>query len=49
MVDDATYHPHVEEAHISNALNNLSNAITSDTSNLTNLTLTNSKLAEQLK
>ena len=32
-----------------NALNNLANAITSDTNNLANLTITNYKLTEQLK
>ena len=48
MTDDATYHPHVEEAHMVNALKNLVNAITSDASNLANLALTNTNLVEQL-
>ena len=39
----------MEEAHIYDTLNNLSNVITSDAFNLVNLTFSNSKLAEQLK
>ena len=39
----------MEEAHTVNALNNLANALTSDTHNFTNLTMTNANLEEQLK
>ena len=39
----------MEESHVANALNNFSNTITSDATNLTNLTFTNAKLVEQLK
>ena len=39
----------MEEAHIYDTLNNLSNVITSDAFNLVNLTFSNAKLAEQLK
>ena len=38
VVDDTTYQPHVEEAHMDDVLNNLDNSVTSDTTNLTNLT-----------
>ena len=40
---------HMEEAHIYNALNNLANSVTSGAINLTNLTMTNSKLEERLR
>ena len=49
MADGTTNHPHVEEAHLANAMNFFFNAITLDASNLNNLTLTNTKLEEQLK
>ena len=44
-----SWQPRVEEAHMTNALNNLANAVTSYASKLANLTLTNAKLAEQIK
>ena len=49
MADNITGQPHVKEAQMANALNNLTNAVTSDTTNLANLAMTKSKLAEQLK
>ena len=38
----------MEEAHIAAALSNLSNAATLDATNLTNITKTNTKLAENI-
>ena len=49
MVDDTIDQPHVGEAHMTDALNNLANAVKSDTTNLTTLKMTNSKISEQLK
>ena len=49
MVDDTTYHTHVEESHMVETLKSLTNPITSDASNITNLTLTNANMEEQLK
>ena len=49
MGDGNTDQTHVEEAHIAAALSNLSNAATLDATNLTNLTMTNTKLAEKIK
>ena len=49
MVDDTIDQPHVEEAHMDGALNNIAKSVTSDTTDLTNLILTNAKLVEQLK
>ena len=49
MADNTINHPHLEERHMTDVLNNLTNAVTSDASNLTNLTLTNTKMAEKLK
>ena len=46
---DTTYQPHVEESHMVDALNNLVKSITSDTTNLTNLTWTHVNLVKQLK
>ena len=48
MVDYTTYQPHMEEAHMANALNNLTNFITSEATNLTNLTMKNTYLEEQI-
>ena len=48
MADDTTNQTHVEEAHIVNALNNLSHTVTSDTTNHNKLTWTNANMAEQL-
>ena len=39
-MDDTTEQPHLEKSNMVDALNNLANAVTSDTSNLTNLTFT---------
>ena len=47
VADDTTDHPHMEEAHMANALEKPANAVTSDATKLTNLTTTKSKLAEQ--
>ena len=49
VVDDTTDLTHVEETHMTDALNKLANAVTSNTTNLTNLIMKNIKLAEQLK
>ena len=49
MEDDTIYQTHMEESHMADALNNLDNAVTLDATNLTNLTITKSKLSEQLK
>ena len=49
MADDNTDHSHVEEEHMADALNKLANTITSDATNLTNLTLTNTNMVEQIK
>ena len=48
-MDDTTDLTHVEETHMTDALNKLANAVTSNTTNLTNLIMKNIKLAEQLK
>ena len=48
MAYETTDQPHVEESHMANAVNNLANNVTSDTTNLTYLTFTNAKLAEQI-
>ena len=49
MVDDTTDQTHVEESHMADSLNNPSNAITSYTTNLTNIKLTNNNLEEKIK
>ena len=49
VADDNTDHPHVKEAHMSDAMNNLSNAVMPDATNLTNLTITYAHLVEQPK
>ena len=49
VLDDTIYQPHEKEAHMADALKNLENSLTSDAANLTKLTTTNAKLAEQLK
>ena len=49
MEDDTTDKPHVEEAHMAVALNNLDKIVTSDTTNLAQLTMKMAKLAEQLQ
>ena len=49
MVHDNIYQPHMEESQTADTLNNLANAVTSYATKLTNLTTTNTNLAEQLK
>ena len=49
MVDETTDPPHMEEAKMSANLNKLANTVTSEESDLTNLTMSNIKLEEQLK
>ena len=49
VADDTIDQPDVEEAHMADALKNLANAITSETTNLNNLALTKANLTEQLK
>ena len=39
MSDETTDQPHVDESHMSDALSNLANAITSDATNLKKLTM----------
>ena len=48
MADDTTDHTHVEEAHMAGVLNKLTNFITSDATNLNNLTSTNANLSEKI-
>ena len=48
MANETSDHPHVEEAHMVNVLNNPDNTVTSDETNLTSLTTVTSKLPEQL-
>ena len=48
MADDTTDQTHLEEAHMNDALNNLTNSVTSYATNLTNSKMTNSKILEQL-
>ena len=49
MADKTTDQPHMKEANMVDALNNIANAVTSDATNLANLTTANAKLAKQLK
>ena len=49
MVDETIDQPYVEEEQISDALNNLTNDVTSDAIKLTNLTTDNSNIAVQIK
>ena len=41
VADDTTYQPHVEETHTVDSLNNITNDVTLESNNLTNLTTTN--------
>ena len=43
-----TDHTHVEEEKMDDALNNLSSTVTSEANNLTNITMENAKLTEQI-
>ena len=48
-MEKTTDHPHVEEAHLSYALKNIFNYVSSYETILTNLKMANAKLVEQLK
>ena len=51
LVDETsiTDKPNVQEAQMTDALNNLANEVTSDATNITNITTVNDKLTERLK